>query len=115
MVQCQSSSAGRSTLVAMTPLAYGVRLTLETDLGGPDPNMCMTGITLQKDFQTSHIQYIYQGVHMLNYMQSISESLSAGYSMAFVPQHNRSIFSFGAKYNPNPQTTIIGAYNPTHP
>jgi long-subunit fatty acid transport protein len=52
---------------------------------------------------------------MLNYMQSISESLSAGYSMAFVPQHNRSIFSFGAKYNPNPQTTVIGAYNPTHP
>lgn len=50
MVQCQTSSAGRATLVLQQPLGYGVKLSVETDLGGPDPNSCMTGITLQKDF-----------------------------------------------------------------
>lgn len=52
---------------------------------------------------------------MVSYMQSISESFSAGYSMAFVPQHNRSLFSYACKWNPDNKTTFVAAYNPTHP
>jgi len=55
-------------------------------LGSPsDLSQSMIGLTLQKDFETSHIQYQYQGVHMLSYMQSISESFMAGYSMTWIP------------------------------
>lgn len=84
MIQAQTTSSGRSTLVIQKPLGAGVKLNIETDMGSTDHAQCMTGVTLTKDFNTSHIQYMYQGVHMLSYMQSISESISAGYSMAFV-------------------------------
>lgn len=84
MIQAQTTSSGRGTIVIQKPLSHGVKLNIETDMGAADPNQCMNSITLTKDFQNSHVQYIYQGVHMVSYMQSISESLAAGYSMAFI-------------------------------
>lgn len=63
----------------MMPLGFGTRANIEVDMGSSDIEQCNMAVTLQKDFATSHIQYIYQGVHMLNYMQSISETLSGGY------------------------------------
>lgn len=115
MIQASSTSAGRATAVIQKPLPYGCKLSIQTDCGGDDPNVCMSMFTLQKDFANSHIQYQYQGVHMVSYMQSISETLSAGYSMGFVPQHNRSLFSYGAKWQATAKTMFLATYNAAHP
>lgn len=53
-------------------------------MGSLDPNMCMTAFTLKKDFKKCHLQYSYQGIHMLNFMQSITKELSAGFSAAYI-------------------------------
>lgn len=69
--------------MAQKPLGYRTNLSLEADVGA-DVNMSMQVVTVTKDFNTSHIQYQYQGVHQLSYMQSITENLIAGYSMTYV-------------------------------
>lgn len=78
-----SSSTGRTQIVAQKPLGNRLNLSLEADVGA-DVNMSMQVVTLTKEFDTSHIQYQYQGVHQLSYMQSITENLVAGYSMTYV-------------------------------
>jgi len=57
MIQAQTTSSGRSTVVIQKPIGNGVKLNIETDMGAADPSQCMTGFTLTKDFATSHIQY----------------------------------------------------------
>lgn len=68
MIQAQTTSSGRSTVVLQKPLGNGLKLNIETDMGAADPQQCMTGVTLTQDFANSHVQYMYQGVHMLSYM-----------------------------------------------
>jgi len=78
-----------------------LNLSLEADVGA-DVNMSMQVITLTKEFETSHLQYMYQGVHQLNYMQSISENLVAGYSMTYVVSNsNCSPYFLAAKQQIN--------------
>ena len=84
MMQCMSSSAGRKQLVIQKPLSYGIKATIEAEIARDDPNQSGVGLTLQKDFQNSHFNYQFQGMHMFSYMQSITESLHAGWHMVYV-------------------------------
>ena len=68
LVQCQTTSSGRSMLVLQKPLGHGYKVNIETDMGAADAAACMTGVTLTKEYSTSHVQYSYQGAHMLSYM-----------------------------------------------
>lgn len=49
MIQAQTTSSGRSTLVVQKPLPYGLKLNIETDMGSADPQQCMTGVTVTKN------------------------------------------------------------------
>jgi hypothetical protein len=84
LMQCMSSSAGRKQLVIQKPLSYGIKATIEAEIARDDPNQSGVGLTLQKDFQNSHFNYQFQGMHMFSYMQSITESLHAGWHMVYV-------------------------------
>lgn len=57
LIQAQTSTAGRGMVFVQYPLGNGFKLNIENELGGADPQQCMTGFTLTKDFSTSHIQY----------------------------------------------------------
>jgi hypothetical protein len=63
----------------------------------------MMGVQVHKDFGTSHALYHYQGVHMFSYMQSITETLHAGWQFTQFPApQTRSLLSYGFKWNINP-------------
>jgi len=55
---------------------------------------------------------------MLSYMQSISESLVAGWQFNSLPPGAKmpsTVLSYAFKWSINPQTQLIGQWNPLHP
>lgn len=58
-INANSNSNGRLALQGQLPLPYGLNLSGEMDMQGAVPEMSMTGISIQKDFSDSHLQYNY--------------------------------------------------------
>ena len=51
---------------------------------------------------------------MVNYMQSITPSLIAGFGAAYIPMHDRTMFSYGARLDRG-EATYLASYNPMNP
>lgn len=106
LMQCVTSTAGRSQVVIQKPLPMQTRMSIEMEIAKDDPNQSMIGLTLHKDFQNCHLNYQNQGVHMLSYMQSISETLHAGWHLTYaappMAPAPTAKMSYGVKWNPEP-------------
>lgn len=113
-INVSTGSSGRLAVQAQKPIGYGIKASTEIEMAGLDPNMCMSTLNLKKDFHNSHLQYQYQGIHMLNYMRSVTDRLTAGVSAAYIPMHRRTIFSYGAKWDVN-ENTFLASYSPMNP
>jgi len=54
-----TSSTGRLSIQGQKPLGHGFKISTEVEMGSLDPNMCMTALTVKKDFEKCHVQYAY--------------------------------------------------------
>lgn len=81
-------------------LPQQVKATLQIEMMGEDPGMQFAAFMLQKDFSDSHFQYMFQGVHMLSFMQTVNKDFTAGIQGMFIPQRgNTCLFNYTGKYN----------------
>lgn len=89
MCQCMGSTAGRQQVVIQKSLGNGLKLNLENDLS-ESPDQCGLGISLNKDMPTANLNYMIQlgggqgAVHLLSYMQAISQRMTAGWSAVYL-------------------------------
>jgi len=113
-MNAQSSSSGPLGIQVQAPMPYGIKFTGEFQFQSPDPNMFQQSLSLQKDFANSHLHYAFQGVHILSYMQHVTNQLCCGYQAAYIAQRGSFMWSYGAKYEIN-KCTFLGQYTNMNP
>ena len=64
--------------------ALDLKVNCGLEMASPDPNQAHMAIGCQKDFEFGHLQYSFQGAHMINYMQEINNNIIAGFSMNII-------------------------------
>jgi len=54
-IMANSSSAGRLAMQGQTKLPWDIKGGMQLEMSSPDPNQAHFGVTLQKDFEGSHL------------------------------------------------------------
>jgi hypothetical protein len=96
-------SSGRLGMSGQLSLPQQVKATLQIEMMGEDPGMQFAAFMLQKDFSDSHFQYMFQGVHMLSFMQTVNKDFTAGIQGMFIVSIKIISHNF---FSPNVETPV---------
>lgn len=82
------------------------------EMMGDDPNMCHMVGGLQQDFSDCHFSYMYQGIHMLSYMQYLQKGCFAGLQGMLFPG-GRVEFNYAGRFE-HGKNTYLFSYSPVN-